>query len=379
MPRDTGKLSIVCYRMGWRGTDRQWSNFRVTYLTLACLLIPLAVSVHSIVATDFAVSQQPGWHTTSFPPYFVAGALYSGCAAIITLFIMLRYTFRFEQYMTIPILEKLCKLTFAISMVWTYLNLIEYAAVWYGTDPVAKQALIFRATGDYAWWWWAMNFFASVLPFTLTWKRLRTNIPIMLVVSAAAQSRHVDRALHDRHAHFCPWLLSVDVDPGLVAELGAGGHHPRQLRLVQHAVHAVLQDLPLRIDVRGQGNGLSPSCGRARPCQPLPAGDLIHEEEGVYPGVVRGIFDEAAVTIAALRESSIPGFKMQDVTLKSPIDHPECSAELGRRPVYIQIFSLLGADARQRLWDSWGFHPRRRIFCVSRAADFRSFRFPPTW
>jgi molybdopterin-containing oxidoreductase family membrane subunit len=169
--------------LGWRGMDRQWANFRVTYLTLACLLIPLAVSVHSIVATDFAVSQQPGWHTTSFPPYFVAGALYSGCAAIITLFIVLRYTFRFEKYMTIPILEKLCKLTFAISMVWTYLNLIEYAAVWYGTDPIAKQALIFRATGTYAWWWWAMNFFASVLPFTLTWKRLRTNIPIMLVVS----------------------------------------------------------------------------------------------------------------------------------------------------------------------------------------------------
>ena len=79
------------------GTDRQWANFRVTYLTIACLLIPLAVSVHSIVATDFAVSLQPGWHTTSFPPYFVAGALYSGCAAIITLFIILRYTFRFEQ------------------------------------------------------------------------------------------------------------------------------------------------------------------------------------------------------------------------------------------------------------------------------------------
>ena len=93
--------------VGWKGTDWQWANFRVTYLTLACLLIPLAVSVHSIVATDFAVSQQPGWHTTSFPPYFVAGALYSGCAAIITLFIILRYTFRFEQYMTIPILEKL--------------------------------------------------------------------------------------------------------------------------------------------------------------------------------------------------------------------------------------------------------------------------------
>lgn len=118
--------------LGWQGTDRQWANFRVAYLTIACFLIPLAVSVHSIVATDFAVSQQPGWHVTSFPPYFVAGALYSGCAAIITLFIILRYVFRFEAYMTMPILDKTCRLTFAIAMVWTYLNLIEYASVWYG-------------------------------------------------------------------------------------------------------------------------------------------------------------------------------------------------------------------------------------------------------
>ena len=92
--------------LGWMGTDRQWRNFRVTYLTIACFLIPLAVSVHSIVASDFAMSQQPGWHVTSFPPYFVAGALYSGCAAIITLFIVLRHTFRFEEYMTMPILDK---------------------------------------------------------------------------------------------------------------------------------------------------------------------------------------------------------------------------------------------------------------------------------
>ncbi|MDE2342537.1 MAG: polysulfide reductase NrfD [Betaproteobacteria bacterium] len=169
--------------LGWQGTDRQWANFRVAYLTVACFLIPLAVSVHSIVATDFAVSQQPGWHITSFPPYFVAGALYSGCAAIITLFIVLRYVFRFEEYMTMPILDKTCRLTFAIAMVWTYLNLVEYASVWYGDDPVAKQTLLFRATGDYASYWWAMNFLGSVVPFALAFKSLRNNIPVMMVVS----------------------------------------------------------------------------------------------------------------------------------------------------------------------------------------------------
>ena len=169
--------------VGWEGTDRQWRNFRVTYLTIACFLIPLAVSVHSIVASDFAMSQQPGWHVTSFPPYFVAGALYSGCAAIITLFIILRYVFRFEEYMTLPILRKIVRLTFAIAMVWTYLNLIEFASVWYGHDQASKDVLLLKATGIYAPFWWAMIFCGSILPFIMAFKRFQTHIPLMFTVS----------------------------------------------------------------------------------------------------------------------------------------------------------------------------------------------------
>lgn len=169
--------------LGWAGTDRQWRNFRKTYLIMACFLIPLAVSVHSIVSSDFAMSIMPGWHVTTFPPYFVAGALYSGCAAIITLFIILRYFFRFEEYMTIPILEKTCKLTFVIAMAWTYLNLIEFASTWYGHDPVAKEVLYDKFTGTFAPFFWAMLFFGSVLPFTLAFEKLRRHLPTMFVVS----------------------------------------------------------------------------------------------------------------------------------------------------------------------------------------------------
>jgi Ni/Fe-hydrogenase subunit HybB-like protein len=177
------KKLYTALSLGWEGTDRQWRNFRVTYLTIACFLIPLAVSVHSIVASDFAMSQQPGWHITSFPPYFVAGALYSGCAAIITLFIILRYVFRFEEYMTLPILKKIVRLTFAISMVWTYLNMIEMASVWYGHDPVAKDTLLERMYGPYAPFWWSMIFCGSILPLIMAFKRFQTNIPVMFVVS----------------------------------------------------------------------------------------------------------------------------------------------------------------------------------------------------
>lgn len=169
--------------LGWVGSDRQWRHFRKIYLLMACFLIPLAVSVHSIVSADFAMSIMPGWHVTSFPPYFVAGALYSGCAAIITLFILLRYFFRFEEYMTLPIMEKTCKLTFAIAMVWTYLNLIEFASVWYGHDVYNKELLIAKATGAYAWIFWTMIFCGSVLPFALAVRSLRRHMPTMFVVS----------------------------------------------------------------------------------------------------------------------------------------------------------------------------------------------------
>jgi len=169
--------------LGWQGDDRQWRNFRKIYLLMACFLIPLAVSVHSIVSADFAMSIMPGWHITSFPPYFVAGALYSGCAAIITLFIILRYFFRFDEYMTIPILEKTCKLTFAIAMVWSYLTLIEFASVWYGHDMVAKESLLSRFYGPYAPFFWLMLFCGIVAPFALAIEKFRRHLPTMFVVS----------------------------------------------------------------------------------------------------------------------------------------------------------------------------------------------------
>ena len=150
---------------------------------MACFLIPLAVSVHSIVASDFAMSIMPGWHVTTFPPYFVAGALYSGCAGIITLFVLLRHFFRFEEYMTIPILDKTCKLTFAIAMVWTYLNLIEFSSVWYGHDIYAKEVLMGKFVGPYSPYFWAMLFLGSVLPFTLAVEKFRRNIWLMFWVS----------------------------------------------------------------------------------------------------------------------------------------------------------------------------------------------------
>ncbi len=176
---------ILC--LGWRGDDRQWRNFRRTYMLMACFLIPLAISVHSIVSSDFAMSIMPGWHITTFPPYFVAGALYSGCAAIMTLFVCLRYFFRMEAYMTTNIMEKTCKLTFAIAMVWSYLNLVEFAATWYGHNLYDKELLLQKAYGPYAPIFWAMLFCGSVVPFALCFQKLRRHMPSVFVLSIVLQ------------------------------------------------------------------------------------------------------------------------------------------------------------------------------------------------
>ncbi len=206
--------------LGWEGTDRQWRNFRIAYMTLSCFLLPLAVSVHSIVSSDFAVSNVPGWHVTSFPPYFVAGALYSGCAMIITMFIVLRYVFKFEEYMTLPILRKLVRMTFAIAMVWSYLFLIEFAAVWYGHDQVAKDQLIFKATGSYAPYFWALIFLSVILPVTMAFKRLQTNLPALFVLSILFNigmwlERWMIIAPSFAHGHY-PWAWDHEQWPSLV-------------------------------------------------------------------------------------------------------------------------------------------------------------------
>ncbi len=206
--------------MGWQGTDRHWRNFRVAYLTLSVYLIILAVSGHSVVSSDFAMSQQPGFHITSFPPYFVVGALYSGNAALITVFIILRFMFRYEQYLNMDVLRKLVRLTFALAMIWTYLHLIEMATVWYGHDTAARDQLYFKATGAYAGWWWLFNFLAIVCPWVMAFRRWQTNLPVQMVLSLLLNvgmwlERWMIIAPTLGHSHY-PWTFDFDQWPSFV-------------------------------------------------------------------------------------------------------------------------------------------------------------------
>ncbi|MDQ6950700.1 MAG: NrfD/PsrC family molybdoenzyme membrane anchor subunit [Mariprofundales bacterium] len=205
--------------LGWMGRAREWMAFRKTYVIVACFLVPLAVSVHSIVASDFAMSIVPDWHITSFPPYFVAGALYSGCAAIITLFVMLRYLFRFEAYMTEEIMEKIAKLTFAIALVWNFLNLGEYVSIWYSNDMFEKEVLIQKFIGPYAPVVWGMLICAMIAPFAMAFQKVRRSMWGMFWLSIVLQLgmwlerfQIVSPPLASNHE---PWTWSV-VWPGTI-------------------------------------------------------------------------------------------------------------------------------------------------------------------
>src|SRR5205823_3933420 len=142
--------------LGWRGTNEQWRHYSRGYLYLAALATPLVLSVHSVVSWDFAMSIVPGWHTTIFAPYFVAGAIYSGCAMVVTLLVPLRTVFKLERYIHEEHFDNLGKVILLTGSIVGYAYVVEYFAAWYGGNSFEREAFWFRAFGDYWWATWTM-------------------------------------------------------------------------------------------------------------------------------------------------------------------------------------------------------------------------------
>jgi len=171
------------FALGWRGSAAHWHRFEWAYLLLAALATPLVLSVHSVVSFDFAVSQLPGWHTTIFPPYFVAGAIFSGCAMVITLAVPARTYFGLESLITLRHLDNLNRLILAMSLLVGYAYGIELFMAWYSGNPYELFAFANRALGPYAWAYWLMVGCNVVVPQLLWLKRCRTTPWIMLIVA----------------------------------------------------------------------------------------------------------------------------------------------------------------------------------------------------
>ena len=169
--------------LGWQGSLREWLHYNRLYLFLAAFATPLVVSVHSVVSWDFAMSIIPGWHTTIFAPYFVAGAIFSGIAMVNTLVIPMRKIFRLEKYITIDHFESLARILLMTSMIVAYAYIVEFGLAFYSGNVFEASIFKYRLMGDYQYFYLLMAFCNCLLPLTLFVRKLRRSIAYLLVVS----------------------------------------------------------------------------------------------------------------------------------------------------------------------------------------------------
>lgn len=169
--------------LGWNGSYRTWARYEILCLILAGLSTPLVVSVHTIVSFDFATSLLPGWHTTIFPPYFVAGAIFSGFAMVLFLLILTRTALNLQSYITMGHLEAMCKITLATGSMVGLAYMIEFFTAWYSGNKFEIFTFMNRAKGPYAWAYWTMFTCNVCVPQLFWFKKIRTHIPAMFVIS----------------------------------------------------------------------------------------------------------------------------------------------------------------------------------------------------
>jgi len=183
--RATSKIKKTIYSifsLGWRHSNRHWTHYEKAYMLLAGFATPLVLSVHTIVSFDFAVSIIPGWHTTIFPPYFVAGAIFSGFAMVVTVLVFVRKIFDLQHIITLDHLEKMNKVILATGMMVGYAYAMEFFIAWYSGVQVETFVFINRALGPYAWAYWIMVSCNVIFPQFFWIKKFRRSIPVMMVI-----------------------------------------------------------------------------------------------------------------------------------------------------------------------------------------------------
>lgn len=184
--RATNKISKFIYSalsFGWDGAARTWSRYESVALILAGLATPLVLSVHTIVSMDFATSLVPGWHTTIFPPYFVAGAIFSGFAMVLTLLLIIRRVYRLEDYITLTHIELMNIIIIITGSIVGIAYLSEFFIAWYSGVEAEQYHFINRATGPY-WWAWGCMMTCNVISPQLFWfKKIRRSLVATFILS----------------------------------------------------------------------------------------------------------------------------------------------------------------------------------------------------
>ncbi len=169
--------------MGWRGSAVHWSRYETASILLAGLATPLVVSVHTVVSFDFSVAQLAGWHTTIFPPYFVAGAIYSGFAMVMTLAIPIRKFYNLEDFITMRHLGNMAKVMLATGLIVAYGYMMETFMAFYSGNQFDRFAIINRMTGPYAFFYWMLIACNIVIPQCMWSRKVRNNVAILFVIS----------------------------------------------------------------------------------------------------------------------------------------------------------------------------------------------------
>lgn len=183
--RTNKKLKKAIYSilsLGWRHSSRHWQHYEKAYMILAGFATPLVLSVHTIVSFDFAVSVIPGWHTTIFPPYFVAGAVFSGFAMVQNVLIFVRGAFNLKHIITLNHLEKMNQVMIVVGMIVGYAYGMEFFIAWYSGNQFELFTFINRALGPYAWAYWIMISCNVLFPQLFWFRKIRRNIVFMFII-----------------------------------------------------------------------------------------------------------------------------------------------------------------------------------------------------
>jgi molybdopterin-containing oxidoreductase family membrane subunit len=177
------RLIYGALALGWRGSAHHWHLYEHYHTTMACLAVPLVVSLHSVVGLDFAASLMPGWNETIFPPYFVVGAMYSGFAMVVLLTAVLRWGFRLQAIITIAHFDVIAKIMLMASLVMGLSYASEWFSAWYHGAHDERALTAFQFTGPYAPLYWAMLLFNVAIPQAFWLPRVRRNIVAAVVIS----------------------------------------------------------------------------------------------------------------------------------------------------------------------------------------------------
>jgi molybdopterin-containing oxidoreductase family membrane subunit len=181
------RVAYGIFALGWRGSARHWQRYQIAYLLLAGLAAPLVVSVHSVVGMDFAAAQVPGWHSTIFPPYFVAGAIFSGFAMVITIAVPMRWAYRLHDFITVRHLDNCAKLMLVTGLIVAYGYGAEAFYGWLSGNEFEMYMNVNRALGPYRYTYWVLIFCNVISPQALWFRFVRRNVFLLFLLSLIIQ------------------------------------------------------------------------------------------------------------------------------------------------------------------------------------------------